>query len=166
MFFAALIDLQRWWPLAAAAAATTLLMFRLQTRRRQRVKSEPTSMAPSSNVSRPPRAVEQWEAELFEYCREVEGRIDTKIAALQQLILSADARIAHLENLGLDGESSSPDGPGGEPLQGPHFAEVPARQAAVFAMADAGHDAATIANRLQTSITDVEMLLLLRRADG
>lgn len=162
MFIAAVIDVERWWPLAAAVAATTLLMFRLQARRRQLANDQRSTTAPPIGPSRPPRAVEQWETELFDYCREVEGRIDTKLAALQQLILEADARIAHLESLGLDEPLSSPEMPSGETLPGPHFAETQARQAAVFAMADAGHDAATIANRLHTSITDVEMLLRFR----
>lgn len=162
MFFAAVIDVERWWPLAAAVAATTLLMIRLHARRRQPANDQRSASSPPIGPSRPPRAVEQWEAELFDYCREVEGRIDTKLAALQQLILSADERIAHLESLGLDGPASSLDVPSGEALQGPHFTEPTARQTAVFAMADAGHDAATIANRLNASITDVEMLLRLR----
>jgi len=170
--------LDRYWPLIAAAGATTWLMLRLRGVRRTtattagEVRSAPTTANRSTSATTNARASspERWEAELHDFAREVEGRLDNKMIALKQLIEAADRRIEHLASLGLDepaaappavpieSESSSPSAN----VARPHFADSPARHAAVYAMADAGHHAATIANRLGTPIGEIELILSLR----
>lgn len=159
-----------WVVVAAAAAATFLVLTGVQRFKRRR---ETVSSAPQPTASQPavpmPQAAERWQVELHDFTREAEARLDTKLAALQRLILQADERIAHLESLGLDAPSKHTQE---SPIAGPHFSTAQAapqgqaRTAAIFAMSDAGNNAATIANRLGTPIAEVELILSLRRTVG
>lgn len=161
--FAALIEPGPFWLLIGSIGATTLILFRIAARRRQATPNS-QEVAPSA-TSRTPRGVERWEAELHEFAREVEARLDNKIAALQQLLILADQRTAKLESLGLE---PLPQQTATEPaatLSGPHFPPSANRhntQTAVIAMHDAGNGAAAIANRLQLPIGEVELMLSLR----
>lgn len=151
-----------WMFVAAAAAATFVVLTGLQRFKRRR---ETTTPASQPTVPMPP-AAERWQVELHDFTRETEARLDAKLAALQRLIVTADERIAHLESLGLDAPPKSSFEPS---LTGPHYSTAQAaptgqaRTAAIFAMADAGNSAASIANRLGTPIAEVELILSLRR---
>src|SRR6187402_1077166 len=103
MLFADRMEPGTFWLLVGAAGATTLVMFRVAAmRRKQQLADRQPEAPPTTATGRPPRGVERWEAELHDFAREVEARLDNKIAALQQLVILADERIAKLESLGLD----------------------------------------------------------------
>jgi len=53
----------------------------------------PVSPAPTGT----PEQLQRWEVELYELARELTGRIDSKMSALQALIQAADERIQRLE---------------------------------------------------------------------
>lgn len=46
-----------------------------------------------------PADVNRWKVEMYELARDLSGRLDSKMGALEQLILMADDRIARLEAL-------------------------------------------------------------------
>jgi hypothetical protein len=164
MLFAVAIEPRSLVVFAVIAAVTTWLVFR--TARRTRSLPEPTKANVPSSAS--PEA-ERWQVELYDFARDVEARLNTKIAVLQQLIATADERIVKLESLGLDEPRSAASASSAEPASPPrpHFDDSPsARHAAVYAMADAGNNAAAIANRLGTPIGEVELILSLRRRNA
>jgi hypothetical protein len=144
--------------LFAAAVVTSWLMIRTLRKPATTTASSPTSVGI-------PRETERWRVEFHEFVREHEARLDTKTALLQQLIVDADERIAKLESLGLDAPMPSAIDvkPATDSRRGPHFAaSQSARNAAVYAMADAGNSAAAIANELGTPIGAIELILSLR----
>jgi len=157
-------------PVAAAAGMFLVLPGGQRFKRRRETVS--SASQPTTPTAPMPQAAERWQVELHDFTREAEARLDTKLAALQRLILQADERIAHLESLGLDAPAPSSverEARPASPAAGPHFATsettppAQARAAAIYAMADAGNNAATIANRLGSPIAEVELILSLRR---
>ena len=164
---------QSWVLVALAAAATFVVLSAAQRlRRRQSGDDRPSASQTTRATAHAPQAAERWQVDLHDFTREAEARLDAKMAALQRLILTADERIAHLESLGLDAPAPSSverEARPASPAAGPHFATsettppAQARAAAIYAMADAGNNAATIANRLGSPIAEVELILSLRR---
>ncbi len=164
---------QSWMLVAIAAAATFVVLSAAQRLRRRQSGDDRSSVSQTTRATaHAPQAAERWQVELHDFTREAEARIDAKLAALQRLILTADERIAHLESVGLDVPPLSSADHESRPaatLPGPHFAKTEttppaqARAAAIYAMADAGNNAATIANRLGSPIAEVELILSLRR---
>jgi hypothetical protein len=162
MLFGLRMEPGTFWLVLGTAGATTLAMFRVAAlRRRQQQADRQVAMPQPTATGGPPRGVARWEAELHEFTREVEARLDNKMAVLQQLVVHADERIAKLERLAVAAPLEVP--PVATSLAGPHFAEARSRHAAVFAMSDAGHNAAVIANRLSAPIGEIELILTLRR---
>lgn len=53
----------------------------------------------SGHPARPTAELQHWEVEMHELARDLSGRLDSKLSALQQLVIQADARIARLEEL-------------------------------------------------------------------
>lgn len=152
--------------LFAVAVVTTWLL--LRSRRTTRPQPLPASPAVSNA---PPRVPEQWQVALQEFTRDAEARLMTRAGILQQLLAEADERIAHLKQVLDDSASRSTipsqkmpiSLPAKATLAGPHFAaSQTARNAAVFAMADAGNTAAAIARELGTPIGEIELILSLR----
>lgn len=123
----------------------------------------------------------QMEVRLHDSLREAQGRLDTKIAALNQLIVDADRESARLEALierlkagtSTDSNSSVPDpsyigasaGKNGHleagalgrvsPFDNPDHKKI-------YALADAGLDAPGIARRVGSGLGEVELILGLR----
>ena len=158
---------QSWVLVAIAAAATFVVLSAAQRLRRRQSGDDRPSASQTTRAT-----AERWQVDLHDFTREAEARLDAKMAALQRLILTADERIAHLESLGLDAPAPSSverEARPASPAAGPHFATsettppAQARAAAIYAMADAGNNAATIANRLGSPIAEVELILSLRR---
>lgn len=163
--FAVQFEPRSWVFVAAAASLTFVVLTGLQRFKRRREAALANKNLEQASPAPMPQAAERWQIELHDFTREAEARLDTKLAALQRLIVAADERIAHLESLGLD----CPPKTASETISGPHFSTAQAapqgqaRTAAIFAMADAGNSAASIANRLGTPIAEVELILSLRR---
>lgn len=57
--------------------------------------SRPTDKAAAGRAER--KAIDNWEVQMHELARELTGRVDTKLAALQQLLLMIDERMAALD---------------------------------------------------------------------
>ena len=124
--------------------------------------------------------------------REATAKLDNKIRILEHLIRDADARIAQLQSVGewldrsaqLDAEPGaspgvvlsklSSDAPKREASAGEELAEpaalgpVGAALASrpyeeIYALADAGHSSVEIANRLNSPVGEIELILGLRR---
>lgn len=112
--------------------------------------------------------------DFHEFARELQARLDNKLSALQALVLAADRRIAELERLRHDAVVQGAIGRG-DAAYVPHFgtdaagrrvehpSEATSRYAAIYALADAGHGAASIAARLGEPIGEIELVLSLRK---
>ena len=164
MLFAIPIQPSTLGMLLAVSAITSWLMFRASRRRPPSVLGVVPKPAGTSTAM--PHEAERWQVALFDFARDYEARLDTKAALLQQLIRTADERIAKLESLGLEEppQAASTKAKTSAGLSGPHFAaSATGRNAAVYAMADAGNTAAAIANELGTPIGEIELILSLRR---
>ena len=96
------------------------------------------------------RAMEQLQVNIMEFGRDVEGRLDTKIAVLKRLLADADERIKHLETLTKSGQSRQ----AGEVL--PLHREI-------YRLADEGLDKVEIARRTSATPGEVELILSLRK---
>ena len=104
------------------------------------------------NHSRLQRSMEQLQVNIMEFGRDVEGRIDTKIATLARLIQDADERIKKLEEL--KGRSSRASG-------------VPPLHAEIYRLADEGLDKVEIARQTAMTPGEVDLVLGLRgKRDG
>jgi hypothetical protein len=97
------------------------------------------------------RAMEELQVNLMEFGRDVEGRIDTRMKALEKLIADADERIEALKQAGCAAPSQA----------GPS----PAHRL-VYDLADQGLDKVEIARRAEMTPGEVELVLGLRRARG
>lgn len=123
-------------------------------RRAARVKRAEAvfSQDEQDNRGRLQRAMEQLQVNIMEFGRDVEGRIDTKVATLSRLIQDADERIARLEEL--KGHSSRANG-------------VPPLHAEVYRLADEGLDKVEIARRTAMTPGEIDLVLGLRgKRDG
>jgi hypothetical protein len=164
--------------LLLVGAVTTTLMLRLYlTRRKQQLLArqqtrtgQPRAQTEPGVASHLPHETMRLQAEIFDFTRDVQARLDNKIAMLQQLLSAADERISRLtaleaERLGgsMRGDTNltfapADDGGGGDPYE-----RDSARYAVVYGMADAGHSANAIARRLEIALGEVELMLSLRR---
>ncbi len=79
-------------------------LFRLQRRNSQASTSSPLVRTPrprSETLRRSetrPAELDRWEVEMHEFVRDFSARLDTKLAALQQLVLMADQRLESLDD--------------------------------------------------------------------
>jgi hypothetical protein len=148
---------------ALVAVATVVLLARL--RRRPPVPGNvEDAMPPASTAERGvPAEARQWQVELHELARTTRAELDTRLAALQQLLVEADRRIARLASLeGRVTEKSATPRPHFDPPPADREEAAGPRTAAIYAMADAGLNAAAIANRLREKLSEVETTLRLR----
>ena len=97
-----------------------------------------------------PETAARWEVQLHETARELSAQLDSKMSALQALILDADRAAARLE---------AAMGKAGSPAESPRAA---ANQAEIYTLADYGFDAAQIAGRIGAPIGEVQLILGLR----
>lgn len=143
------------------ALATVILMRRISRRRRAELRAEKSALNPHapaplrSSVGQMPSEIERAQVELHEMYREYSARLDTKISALMHLIRQADERIAELDRQsGVVNE---------EPSIPSVFAESATNAndecREILQLAEQGFSAATIANRTDTSVAEVETVL-------
>ncbi|MHC4712399.1 MAG: hypothetical protein ACYTAN_03880 [Planctomycetota bacterium] len=99
------------------------------------------------------KSMEELQIKLMEFGRDMEGRLDTRIRTLSELIREADERIARLEELkGGKGRTSGD--------------EVPELHREIHRLADEGLDNVEIARRTSSTPGEVELILGLRRQRG
>ncbi len=99
------------------------------------------------------KSMEELQIKLMEFGRDVEGRLDTRIRTLSELIREADERIARLEEMKGVRNRASGD-------------ELPQLHREVHRLADEGLDNIEIARRTSTTPGEVELILGLRRQRG
>jgi hypothetical protein len=158
-------------------AVTTVLMLRLYlTRRKQQIRDRqqlldkrPRVQSEPGVASHLPHETMRLQAEIFDFTRDVQARLDNKIAMLQQLLSAADERISRLTELeaerigGVPRFAGSPNLTSVEVTGVDSYERESARYAVVYGMADAGHSANAIARRLELALGEVELMLSLRR---
>jgi hypothetical protein len=114
---------------------------------------------------------ESWEVEMHELARDLSGRLDSKMSALERLIEDADRAAARLEAaLGgcSQGQASNqaerlrPASPPTAP-EAASPAPEPGRYDEIYLLADYGHPPAEIAQRVKLPIGEVELILSLRK---
>lgn len=114
---------------------------------------------------------------LEEVFREMNGKLDTKMIALNQLLLETDGKIAELKRLqpskstGNASASAEHDPSGDTPLiidmeaeSGPELRKFPHSE--IFALVDRGESAAAISDKLDVPLAEVELIIALRRRRG
>lgn len=99
------------------------------------------------------RAMEELQVNVMEFTRDIEGRLDTRMHALENLIRDADERIRRLEELS------------GAPHREPS-PQTPPLHAEIYSLADQGFDKIEIARRTSTNPGEVELILGLRESRG
>ncbi len=96
------------------------------------------------------KAIGELEVNLMEFGRDIEGRLDTRIHMLSELIRSADEKIERLETLA------------GEKRR--HGSNVPPLHMEIYRLADDGLDKVEIARRTSMTPGEVELILGLRKS--
>jgi len=151
---------------AVVAALTAVFLVRIWRRRAgTSARDDGVTSSVVRSQREAPAEVRQWQVEWHDMARSTRADLDTRLAAMQQLLVAADQRIARLESLtqgAIEQHSTTPR---------PHFDPPPAdgletaiaRTTAIYAMSDAGLNAAAIANRLRERLGEVEATLGLRR---
>ncbi len=92
----------KWLPLAVAVLSVSWLLFRGWQLRRKSLMSNPlkeTSLEISQRLNSPVGRIHQMETRLYDYGREVEGRIGTTLAVLDKLVMDAQKESDRLESL-------------------------------------------------------------------
>jgi len=156
-------------PLLLLGIVTTTLMLRLHiSRKKNRGAGVREKFTPPIASDSSPEIIRR-QAEMYDLAREVQARLDNKIAMLQQLLVAADERIARLSELESERLHVGPHKVVGSSMcseaangADPYERET-ARYAVVFGMADAGHNPMSIARRLTLPLGEVELMLSLRR---
>ena len=132
----------------AVFAVLALLMWVLWLGRRRaatRMTEGAISQPTMDQRDRLQRAMERLQVNIMEFGRDIEGRLDTKIATLSTLISDADERISELRKLTRHANG--------------HANGVPPLHTEVYHLADEGIGQIEIARR--TSITPGEVALIL-----
>jgi hypothetical protein len=111
-----------------------------------------------------PAQIMRWEVEMHDFARDICGRIDSKIAMLQKLLVAAEARersLSHALSAPVTQKTSTPIvvEPDVEPrvLRRDRLSEI-------YRLADEGYPSQAIAQQLHSSVGDVELILSLPRS--
>lgn len=166
--------------MAVLLAVSGLLLLRTQRYFARQARSGPPSG--DSEPRRPTRPVREgpladaagnWEVQMHELARDLSGRLDSKMGALEHLIRDADRAAARLEaalRAGSPASGASRGEPSSSQAEGlrpgrPTMTEAapPGRYDEIYLLADYGHPAAEIAQRLGLPIGEVELILSLRK---
>ncbi len=143
-----------------------------------RLSAAGAAQKPPAHWHDAPDEMRRWQIEMHELARDYSARIDTKIAALQALLIDADQVAARLESL-LDQADrqarptahSTPQTSTSrrETLPSPETIQqrlddkrIDARLEYICALADEGLSAKDIATRLNRAVGDIELLLSVR----
>ncbi len=159
-----LANVQQWLFLGIAIAATAFVYIRA----RNRAKKDPLERAPAQSSLSQQRSVERQMqsllVELSEMSRQISAGLDTRAAKLDALIREADEKIATLRAL----RNVAPPPANGDTLAAPPSQPSPSayepdpRHAEVYALADQGHSASDIAEKLSRPNGEIQLILALR----
>ncbi|MGE3313775.1 MAG: hypothetical protein AB7O26_01580 [Planctomycetaceae bacterium] len=143
--------------------------------RRARAELSATSADAQDDPQAADRAaarIDRFELRLHEYSRDVEARVETRLARLDRLVVSADREICRLQDL-LEpkGRSSSPNGPDivhGEAASGDVSKRDPLtswQRRMVVHLREAGYNAREVAVLLDRPETEITAALEIERQD-
>jgi hypothetical protein len=145
---------------------------------------------PGSQEMKVQRDVERWEVRMHDLARELSAQLDSKISALEHLIQDAERQIVRLDERLSRKPQGNPEAAihadRSASLPAPHITTQAAALAAnslvgqlaqqstsrpskerrfdeVYALADAGHAPAVIANRVGSPVGEIELILSLRK---
>jgi DNA-binding NarL/FixJ family response regulator len=161
--------------LVLVIAGISILLLTTTRRRIRRAQNSPQAYAREQlSRLRSERSlvadIEELMAELEQFSRQMQARLDTKFAKLETAIRDADQRIDQLDRLlrRAEGEPTVDVTVGGsEPAaESPPAAADGDRHQAVYQLADAGLTPAQIAQELGQSIGEVELIVALRKASS
>lgn len=113
--------------------------------------------------------IEELMAQLEQFSRQMQARIDTRYAKMEAILRHADERIDTLERLLRRSEGRpvvdlTVDDSSEQDLPQPEFSED--RSMVAYRLADAGLSVQEIAAELSASVGEVELILALRRASA
>jgi hypothetical protein len=178
--------------LAVVGLMTCMLLVRTQKQMKSSHSHAPAKPpAPAREVARSEmqatRRLDQWEVRMHDLARDLTARLDSKMVALELLVREAQEQIVRLERATQDapqppsaasGESQRSD-PASTTQVNTQAAALPRwtqrphvppsargasrRHREIYALADAGHSHAAIAEQLGSPIGEVELILGLRR---
>ncbi len=170
-----------WGCMAVLLLVSGMLLIRTQRYFARQAQSGPSSVSleprrSSAERAPLPEAAEHWEVEMHELARELSGRLDSKMSALQHLIHEADRAAARLEAAlraaepgtqaeCLRTEQHPPVDPAPAAERSATAAE-PGRYDEIYLLSDYGHPPAEIAQRVGLPIGEVELILSLRKRRG
>jgi len=107
------------------------------------------------------RSVERLEVRLYDYGREIEGQVQTRMAMLDRLVVEAEQEAGRLKQLLADSTGPQPDADdttAGHPAHGP--ADVSdAHRSMIVHLADAGYSREQIANLASRPIGLIQSVL-------
>jgi len=118
-----------------------------------------------------PSSVLRWQVEMHETARELQGKLDTKMRALQVLIAQAETATSHLqsaiEQAKLDNhvEPHRVETADEVPTEwADSRVELPGRErfGEIYGLADEGNNAADISGQIGIPVGDIELILSLR----
>lgn len=112
--------------------------------------------------------MEEVMAQLEQFSRETQARVDNRFAKLEAVIRDADQRIDRLERLLRRADGEDPidvtlDDASENTADAPCMADDPRRRA-IYALADAGRTPVQIAEETGQSTGEIELILALRKA--
>lgn len=157
--------------------AAVIILFLRYTRRSSKASAErirnlkkpPEQMTlPAHNLDAP-TDMARAEVQMHELSRDMLGQLDTRIAVLNSLLRRADEQIARLQAVlgGGDGDEEEgqldaikPSPSGAPPI--PPFSIHDPKAKEIYALADAGHTSASIAQRVGYPVGEVDLMLRLR----
>ena len=138
--------------LAGIALVTVSLLLRLQRyRRRQRGKPMAQAQRQAGPSRAAPTEVNRWEVQMHETARELMAQLDSKISVLRAMVAEADRAAARLQRAqaGVDPDIETAD-------------QRPVDPDEVAMLADYGHSAVEIAQRLGRPVGHIEEILSQR----
>jgi len=158
--------------LLALGLAVVTLMLRGQRYMKRRRREEAADAAnpaggvhasPAAHPQNAPPELGQWEVQMHETARDLMGRLDSKMSALEALIAEADRAVGRLEAaLSKTTEPPQPLDRQDEPPPASAAQAEPPDRGKVYMLADYGYDAAEIARRLGAPLGEIELILRLR----
>ena len=150
--------------------------FSRQTKRRSFSETLHEPKKESESVRALPHEGERWEVQMRELARELSARLDSKMGALEQLIVEADRAAARLEQAssvarhGQQGEASGIDvselavgAAAGTPARAGAASGYQERYEEIYLLSDYGYPPEEIAHRVGSPVGEVELILGLRK---
>jgi len=171
------VNIEPGFLLAAGIALLAFVLLRRSMRHYRRTRSQQPVVSavertkPSSALLDAPHEVLRWQVEMHDTARDLKAELDSKISALQALLLLAQEERQRLEEV-LDRSQRRPQNGASygklpasaaiEPPSGPVMPGSEQQRADIYALSDQGDTPQQIAEQLAVPVGEVEFVLGLR----